>query len=239
MIFPISAGDYQAGLNTAAATLTALLAREKLGQGQFVDISKIDVLANNFAHQYVTTYIYRGVSGTRRGHHGGYFYYPCGCLPCKNGHVILIAPQLSQWIRFVEMMGTPEWTKNPRYRDRRKMNEEYPDEADAMLIPWLKEHTKEEIFSLSLQNHLPFAPVWNISEIVNSEHFKSRDFFCNINHSEAGNHLFPGAGYKLSQTPLGVKKPAPLLGQHNEDIFVDRLGYSQTDVVKIQQYEVI
>jgi len=51
---------------------------------------------------------------------------PCEIFPCKDGYVSLIAPQIEQWLRFVEVLGTPGWTKEPRYRNRRAMAEDYP-----------------------------------------------------------------------------------------------------------------
>ena len=237
--FPITVGDYQAGISAASGSIVALIAQNKTGKGQQVSISEVEALADDHAGQYLITYIYRGVSGNRRGHHAGYFYYPCSCLPCKDGYVVLIAPQVAQWIKFVELMGKPEWAENPRYRNRRAMFEEYPDEADALLAPWLREHTKEEIFSLSRENHLPFAPVRTMDEVVNDPQLRVREFFHSFSHPEAGSIEYPGAAYKLSETPPVFESPAPRLGEHNREILCGRLGYSEEELVKLQEYGVI
>jgi crotonobetainyl-CoA:carnitine CoA-transferase CaiB-like acyl-CoA transferase len=239
LIFPVSAADYQAGISAAAASITAVLCRGRIGRGQHIDISEVEVLANDHAGQYVVAYIYRGVSGTRRGHHAGYFYYPCSCLPCKDGYVVLMAPQVAQWIKFVELMGNPEWSQNPRYRNRRAMFEEYPDEADGLLLPWLKEHKKDEIFLLGLNNHLPFAPVKTIDEVMNAPQLKVREFFWNSRHPEAGMLKFPGPAYKLSRTPSTLKRPAPRLGEHNRQVLCGDLRYSEEDLTKLREFGVI
>jgi len=239
LIFPISAGDYQAGVAAASASLVAVLVRRRIGRGQHVNISEAEVLADDHAGQYLIRYIYQGVSGNRRGHHAGYFYYPCSCLPCRDGYMILIAPQSGQWIRFVELMGNPEWSQKPRYRNRRAMFEEYPDEADALLIPWLKKHDKEEIFALSRENHLPFSPVRTIDEMVNDPQFKEREFFCSLSHPEVGTLQYPGTAYKLSKTPARLERPAPYLGENNREILCGRLGYSEDELIKMKEYGVI
>jgi crotonobetainyl-CoA:carnitine CoA-transferase CaiB-like acyl-CoA transferase len=119
------------------------------------------------------------------------------------------------------------------------MFEEYPEEADALLLPWLREHTKEEIFSLGLKNHLPFAPVRTIDEVVDDPQLKERQFFWNCHHPEAGLHKYPGAAYKLSRTPPILKRPAPCLGEHNREVLCKRLGYSEGELVKLREYGVI
>ena len=239
LIFPISSGDYQCGVAVASSSLVAALVRRKIGEGQHASISATEVLADDHAGQYLIRYIYQGVSGNRRGHHAGYFYYPCSCLPCKDGHMVLIAPQLSQWIRFVELMGNPEWSENPRYRNRRAMFEEYPDEADELLKVWLAKHDKAEIFDMSRENHLPFAPVQTIDEVVKDPQLRARKFFSGLSHPAAGRLRYPGAAYKLSRTPARLRKPAPCLGEHNHEILCKRLGYSEDDLKRMKEYGVV
>jgi len=233
LVLPLFQTYYQAGAAAAGATMSALLAREKTGQGQRIDISEVEVAANNLVGQHLTTYIYRGLTGIRRGHHGGYFNYPCSCLPCKDGYICLIAPQVAQWKRFIEMMDTPEWSKEPRYRNRREMAESYPDEVDAILIDWLKDYTKEEIFSMCLERHVPFGPVRRIDEVAADPQLEARNFWVELDHEEAGRLKYPGFGYELSGTPARLEKAAPRLGEHNREIFNGLLGYSSAELDKI------
>jgi CoA:oxalate CoA-transferase len=233
LVLPFFQTYFQAGAAAAGATLTAWLARDRIGRGQNIDISEVEVSANNLVGQHLTTYIYRGLTGIRRGHHGGYFNYPCTCLPCKDGYVCLVAPQVAQWKRFIELMGAPEWSKEPRYRDRREMAESYPDEVDALLIEWLKKYTKEEIFTMCLERHIPFGPVRTIDEIARDPQLEARGFWVELDHPEAGRLRYPGSGYEMSKTPVKLEHPAPLLGEHNQEILVGRLGYSEEELRKM------
>ena len=235
LVLPYFQTYYQAGAAAAGATLTAWLARTKTGKGQHIEISEVEVSANNLVGQHLTTFIYRGLTGIRRGHHGGYFNYPTACLPCKDGFVCLVAPQVAQWKRFIELMGTPEWSKEPRYRNRREMAESYPDEVDAFLIEWLKKYTKEEIFAMCMERHIPFSPVRTIEEVAKDPHLEARHFWTALEHPEAGRLQYPGAGYELSKTPVSLESPAPCLGQHNREILVDRLGCSEEQFQKMME----
>jgi crotonobetainyl-CoA:carnitine CoA-transferase CaiB-like acyl-CoA transferase len=238
LMMPLSMGAYQAGASAAGASLVATLLARQSGEGRFVDISEVEVLANNHVGTHLLNYIYRGVGGIRRGHHGGYFYYPCACLPCKDGHVCLLAPQSTQWIKFVEIMGTPEWSKEPRYRNRRKMAEEYAEEVDALLLPWLRERTKEEIFSLAMTHHLPFAPEKTLDEVAGDPQLADRKFYYLLSHPEAGTLSYPGAAYEIDGSSR-ESHGAPLLGEHNTQIYGDGLGYSKREQERLREFGVI
>jgi len=239
LALPLSQGGYQAGISAASAILIALFAREKMGKGQHIDISEVGVWAGLHVGVYVLTFIYIGVTGIRRGTHGGYFIYPNEILPCKDGYVLLNCPQLAQWVRFLELMGNPEWTKNPRYRNRRAMHEEYPDEANALWIPWLKEHTYEELFQLCMENRIPLAPIYTISDLVNHPHLKECNFFVELDHPQAGRLKYPEGPCKFSKTNWELERPAPLLGEHNEQILCQRLGYSKEELIDLEKAGVI
>ena len=232
-------GGYQAGVSAAIGVMTALLACRKTGEGQYIDISEVEVLATLHMAQNILTFLYRGITGIRRGVHGGYFLYPCSILPCKDGYVSLIAPQKEQWERFLDLMGNPSWAEDPRYQDRRAMNEQYPDEADELIIPWLKSYTKEEIFQLAQKNRIPIAPVYDIGELVDHPNLEQRNFFTEIDHPRAGRLRYPEGPCIFSETNWNTKRYAPLLGQDNEEILCERLGYSRGELSILKSEGVI
>jgi CoA:oxalate CoA-transferase len=236
---PSSQGSYQAGASAATAVVIALLARKRIGEGQHIDISEAEVWANLHVGAYVLTFLYRGITGIRRGTHGGYFRYPNEILPCKDGYIALNCPQLEQWTRFLDLLGNPEWTQNPRYRDRRAMHEKYPDEVNALLVPWLKEHTMEELFQICLKRRIPLVPIYHINDLVDHPHLKQRNFFVELDHSEAGRLRYPLGPCQFSKTNWKMERSAPLLGQHNELIFCQRLQYSSQELAELTAEGVI
>jgi CoA:oxalate CoA-transferase len=236
---PLSQGSYQAGVSAAIGIMSALFARKKTGEGQYIDVSEVEVWATLHMIQATLTFLYRGVTGIRRGIHAGFFLYPGTVLACKDGFINLTAPQLEQWIRFLSLMGNPSWTQNPRYRNRRAMHEEYPDETDALLRPWFKEHTQEEIFQMCQKNRIPFSPIYTVAELVNHPHLKERKFLVEIDHPKAGKLQYPEGPCKFSKTNWSLERAAPLLGQDNESILCGRLGYSKEELTDLRRSGVI
>ncbi|MBI2907502.1 MAG: CoA transferase [Chloroflexi bacterium] len=236
---PLSISDYQAAMAATSGILLAVFYRDRSGEGQFVDIAEADVMATIQREGVWPAYFSLGKVHKRDGHRRSGHLYPHTILPCKDGHMCLIAVEGRQYKRFIEIMGNPEWSNNPKYRDRWKISEEYADEVDALLAPWLMAHTKQEIFQICLENRIPFAPVRTIDEVVNDPHLKARHFFAEIDHPEAGMLKYPGMPYQFSSTPMQVSRPAPMLGEHNELVFCDRLGYSKQDLAVMRQEGVI
>ncbi len=78
-----------------------------------------------------------------------------------------------------------------------------------------------------------------MKDLVNDEQLAERDLFVEIDHPEAGKFKYPGAPYKLSANPWAVRRPAPLLGEHNEQVYCQMLGYTRQDLVKMRQAGVI
>ena len=81
----------------------------------------------------------------------------------------------------------------------------------------------------------PIAPAYSAEDLLNSEHLKERDFFVAIDHPKTGKIMYPSAPYRFSETPWAVERPAPLLGQHNEEVYCGRLGYSKEDLTKMRE----
>ena len=240
LALPLSQGDFMTGLAATASTLMAVLAREVTGRGQLVAVEGVAVLAGLISLLYfLPTFIYRGVAGKRKGKRGGEAYFPNTLMLCKDGYVCLYPLQMDQYLRFLEMIGNPEWQNEPRYRSRRAMAEEYPDEAEALVAPWFLERTKEEIFKLCMEHKVPCAPVRTIEDVVRDSHLQERGYFVEMDHPVAGRQVYPGSAFRLRRTPGGVDSPAPLLGQHNIDVYCGRLGLSQYEVGRLRMAGII
>ena len=102
-----------------------------------------------------------------------------------------------------------------------------------------KDRTKEEIFHAAQEWRFPWTLVQTPEEIVKCPQLESRDFFIEIEHPKTGKVKYPGALCKMSETPWQAKSPAPLLGQHNEDVYCGKLGYSKEDLVRLREQGVI
>ena len=221
---PLYQASYLAGVGAAFATVTALIARDFSGQGQSVDIAEAQVVSALLTGYHLPTYIYRGIAGSRSGNRMRLGLFPNCVLPCKDGYVCIDAPQLEQYQRFLSLMGDQPWTEVPRYRNRRAMSDEYPEVAEALITPWFMEHTKEEILHLCLEHRVPCVPVRTFDEVLSDPQFNVREYFQELVHPQAGSLRYPGPPYRFSATECRYVRPAPALGQHNEEVFCGELG---------------
>lgn len=239
---PLSVGHFMAGVAAGIATVLAVLARLATGGGQYIDISEAECHNSFFTGVLANSFIYYNRKRTRSGHRTP-FPYPYTVLPCKDGYMSMIAVQGYQWKRFLEIVGNgsvPEWYENdPRFKDRMRAGREYADELDMLFAPWLEARTRQEIFESCRKNHVPFAPVRTIDEVVNDRHLNERGFFVELAHPKVGSLKYPGPPYRLSKSPWRLKKPAPLLGQHNEEVYCSRLGYPKHDLSALRGTGVI
>ena len=222
---PDRQAGYLAGLGGAYAAIVALLARESnlsddndFAGGQYIDVADSGVISTLLTGYHLPTFIYRGIAGSRSGNRMRLGLFPNCVLPCRDGYVCIDAPQMEQYQRFLNLMGDPDWTENPRYRDRRAMSDQYPEEAESLIAPWFMEHDKAEILRLCLENRIPCAPVLTMDEALELSHLHQRGWFVESEHPQAGGYRYPGAPVRLHGSPCRVVRPAPLLGQHNADV---------------------
>lgn len=234
----LSQSHYQSGSMGAAATMGAVFSRMATGLGQHVDISEADVWATIHLGHGVHLGVFEGRKSIRSGHRT-ISVYPWCILPCKDGYMCLIAIQGYQWKRFLEAMGEPEWMGDERFRDRIMMAWQYADEVDSLVETWLVDHTKEEIFRMCREGQITFAPVRDIDEVMNDPHFAERGYFVEMDREYVGTLKYPGAPYQLSETAWRLAKPAPSLGEDNEEIYCKRLGYSREELVRLRRGGII
>jgi crotonobetainyl-CoA:carnitine CoA-transferase CaiB-like acyl-CoA transferase len=237
---PLHQGHHQAGLMAAIAIMLAAINRDKTGQGTFIDQAEADAWATVHIGIGIQAFVEEGRIRQRSGHYSPHRPYVDAVLPCKDGSVCIDTPQKRQWERFMGILGNPEWMNDPIFEDRIKTTNEHHEEADKYLSQWLTGHTKEEIFKSLQDARVPAAPIRTVEELVQDEHMQQRGFFLELEHPAAGKFKsYPGACYKFSKTPSRIKDAAPLLGQHNEAIYCNKLGYTREDLARWKKEEVI
>ena len=229
---PAHAADFMTGLTAAVSTMSEVVARQSKGAGRHIDISAQEALAS-VTRQELAFCLCEGLYPTRqigRKRRGGILY------PCKDGHVcIWIGPH---WQKLVKMMGSPDWTQTELFQEF-ELREQHMEDFNRLIEVWTKEYTMAEIDRMGAEYGVPVSPVRTAKELVADEQLAQRDYFTEIEHPVAGTFKYPGAPYKLSATPWEIKRPAPLLGQHNEEVYGQLLGYSWQELDKMSKTGVI
>lgn len=226
-------GEYEAAINAAGATMAALFVRPAVGCGQHVDCSKQEALMM-LNRNVLGRYAVEGVVEDRRSRQ----YDAGGIYPVKDGYIMIMPMEEHQWRGVVHMMGDPEWANDERFKTRQDRGQ-YRDEINAHIIKWMLEHTREEVYQLGQANGVPTGPFYSPKEVLQSEQLKSRGFFIEFNHPVAGRVKMPSGVCKLSKTPISIDSPPPLLGEHNNKIYCERLGYSKEELIKLRDAGVI
>jgi len=232
--FPARLFSFQAGLSAAAGTMGALYRQSLTGLGEHLDVSEQDSVAQNLAFSLLH-YCYGKMIPSRTNRLN---MAPAHILPCKDGYVSIGLIQEVQWQHFLEVMGSPDWGDNELFKDMMS-RAQYWDGLKPLIMDWTMEHTKEEIFRTCQGNNVPVGALYTTKDILNSKQIASRGFIVEIEHPETGKLKYPGVPYRFSEAPQEAPVSAPLLGQHNEEIYCHRLGYSKLDLVKLKEANVI
>ncbi len=227
--------DFAAAATAALVTMFAVFNRRKNGVGEHIDISELEVVANQ-GRCWMSGWLNDGMKEGRMRFKRQLPWIP---LRCKDGYVYFCLMMESQWDGFRSMIGKGiDWATGELYANRWTRNANW-DSLEPAIKEWMLEHTKDEIVREGQEKHFPVGVVNTAKDVVESEQLAFREFFVEVDHPEAGQMKLPGLPYRLSESPWRVRLPAPLLGQHNEDVFCQRLGYSRTDLVRMRQAGII
>ena len=231
-----------AGQNALVATMSALLYAEDTGEGQHIDIS-IAEYATNILENALMQYSYSGVEYSRVGNRG-YGRAAWGIYPCQDGYVGIIAGPDQRWPQVAQIMEREELA-DPRFASRQGRLI-HADEVDALMLPWLLDHDKVDIFKAGQEEGLGFSYVATMQDILEMEQLRERNYFVPLDHPVAGTFKYPGPPIspQLFKDASGhmdsawVYRRAPLLGEHTQQL-LEELGYSQPDIDEMKAGSVL
>lgn len=223
--------SYQAAaIQAAFSILAALCLRLTTGKGQWLDISAHEVMAAQ-NHEQIMRYSTRSDIGGRTG--SQHSAAPARIFPCKDGYVHICVLRPNHWRSFLDLVGNPEVLQGEMWDDsfQRRRNH---DLIDPFTVEFTKNRTKTEITTLCQARGIPCTPVNSPEDFINDPHIKSRFFTTEVEHPVIGKHTYLGSPFRLSRTPCCVNRPAPLLGQHNQEVYCGELGYSNIELEELR-----
>jgi len=231
---PANLFSFQAGLSAAAATLSSLFHQNASRLGEQLDVSEQESVIQNL-NAATARYSYGNqiISRTDVG-----AYAPVAVLPCKDGYISAAFVEEPEWRRFVEVMGHPEWADNELFKDF-TTRAKYWDALRPLILEWTMQYTVEEIYRRSQERGVPLGPVRTANQILKDKQMATRGFFIEIERQNTGKLMYPGVPYRFSEIQQEKPVGAPLLGQHNEEIYSGRLGYSKRDLMKFMEAGII
>jgi CoA:oxalate CoA-transferase len=222
-----SASQYKGGLAGFTGTMAAFYYAQKHGIGQHVDISLMEcIVASHF--QAIEQYSYTGTIQKRNR--------TMLAFPVKDG-IVQFNMQPHHWPKMTQMIGMPELTQNPKFNttEQRRIHAE---ELETILLSWMLDHTTKEVYELGQSIGLPVGFAATTADLFEAEQYKDRGFLVEIDHPLVGKLIYPGSPFKIDGLGWNNNR-APLLGEHNNEIYCQKLGYSKNDLVVLRQNGII
>ena len=214
---PLRAGGYQseylAGWSAALASMIGVFCRDTYGHGQMVDVSAMEAVADHIRANFAMfSHEISQLPESRLKNHFPWIW------ECRDGYVSASFVLPHWWDALKELMGRPEWADSEEYSDVKDLIEK-ADDVGPLISDWLKQYTRRELFETLQPVGVPCFPVYSVSEVIGSRQYVEREFFVPQNHPVAGEIIQPGAPVRMSGTPWRLERPAPSLGQHNDEVF--------------------
>ena len=229
--------DYLSGLYGAYGVLLALRARDKSGQGQYIDIALHDGIfrfLDEFAAVYSKTGYVRERNGTETDSSVPHSHYATGdgkwvAIACTNDKM---------YQRFVKVIGNLELADEERFGTRKKRVVER--EAINRLVTQLTTSLpRDEVIARCCDGDVPCGPINSIADIFEDEQFTIRDTLMRVKDDRIGELAVQGVVPKLSETPGKIKHLGAEMGAHNRAIYIDGLGLSEEDFATLRKEGVI
>jgi crotonobetainyl-CoA:carnitine CoA-transferase CaiB-like acyl-CoA transferase len=212
--------DAAGGLAIAMAAELGLMARKRTGAGQHLEISFVENFLGLIGN-VVLDQTYNRRTQPSLGNRD----YECvqGCYPVagKDRWIVLTVPDDRAWAGRCAVIGAPQWAGlTPSKRMKRH------DEVDRAIAAWSKAHERDSAVDHLRRVGVLAGPVLDDADAYTDPHLQERSYFLTMSHAEAGTHAYPGFPYRLASGTQCVRHPAPLLGEHNEYVYRELLGYS-------------
>ena len=223
---------YIAGINAAVATLAATFPRLTTGNGQHVDVCATECMASHLV-QAIPYYNYMGAIKGRRPIRGSGIEE---LMPARDGYVVPSIQGSQPWSVFTDLIGE-EGLRDPKF-ETGPGRIEHGEELKALLEQGLQKWDRKPLFQASGERRLVFGMAQDAGDLVECPHLDSRGFFVNVDHPIVGANRYPGLGPVISDQEFKIEKPAPLLGQHNWEIF-NQLGFKRKELTLLRSNGII
>jgi len=238
-----SYGDPNAGIHGAFAVLAALYNRERTGEGQYIDLSQWECAMAPLGES-ILGYEMNGREPIRDGNRDPQMA-PHGAFRCRDMAEQMLGRSIDMWVaiavaddaefaRLAASIGNPGLASDPRYSSlgARKLNE---DALEAILSRWTAMLDAREAETILQRAGVTAAICATNKDLDESEHLASRGYYVALDHPEIGRRKHAGIPWIMSATPCAVRAPAPMFGEHTDEILTDLLGYSADEVTHMHK----
>ncbi len=233
--FPTPIADLTAGIYTALAIVSALFAREKTGQGQGIDTALLDSQVT-WLSNLASNYLAAGELAKKLGnaHPSIVPYQP---FPTKDDWIIVAVGSERLWKSLVEILEWPELGDDPRFAAN-KDRLAHRDELVPMLAKCFRQKSSQQWLENLAAAGIPAGPILSPEAALDDAQLLARGMIVELEHAAIGVYRTLGNPIHLSGTPVSYRRPAPMLGEHNEEI-LGELGYPPNEIKRLRNAGII
>ena len=228
-------GDTGTGIHCAVGILAAYVQRLETGQGQKVEVSMQDAVVNLTRVAMLGHYL-TGKPVERRGNRilgmAPGDIYPCA-PEGPNDFVYLTVSSEEMWESLLRVIGRADLVGDPRYASA-SARSKHAEEVHSLVAAWTKTKDKFAVMKVVGEAGVPCGAVLDTGDLLANEHLKQREMIVTIDHPQRSAFTMPGCPVKLADSPVRVQ-PAPLLGQHNAEVYGALLGLSAADLAGLKE----
>lgn len=230
-------GDVLGGMNLTIGILMALHARTITGKGQRVDVSLVDSVVSS-----LETGLQRYMASGKQPELMGNRYasaYPYDAFRASDGRFVIGCANDKLFGALCSVIGRADLLLDPRFESNIQRCEHYM-ELKPEIEDWAVDHTIEEAVDLLLAAGVPAAPIYDLKHVVENEHIAgAREMLVEVTHPVIGRMKVNGNPVKLMSTGAVIEMPAPTLGQDNEDVYRELLGYTPEQIEALKAKKII
>jgi len=241
---PVKAGpavcDFLAAVHLFGGIMSALLHRERTGEGQLVEVSMHEAAVVALASALGAFMDGDGGVPERTGNrHPALAIAPYNVYPTRDGFVAIFTASERHWHSIARVLGREDLLDNPDYAST-PSRAAHMDEIDALVEAWTRGRGKDEVMAELTLAHVPCAPVRTTAEVVHDPHLKARGHWTEVDHPRRGKTLVPNSPIRLhGSAPGRVERPAPLLGQDTDRVLAELLALGSEELAALHARGVI
>ncbi len=230
--------DHIASKQATVAVLAALDYRRRTGKGQFIDMSQIESAACLIGESYLDYTINKRVqkpTGNRSAHSA-----PHGCYRCK-GHdqwCAICVDTEDEWQNLCNVMGMPELVNDTKFANLTNRLKNV-DELEKIIEAWTINFDPEVVMHMMQSAGVAAGMAQRAVDTIADPQLKHDNAIVEVDHPVAGNRLYPNMPWSISNMEFCESAPAPIIGQHTEEICRDVLNISQDDINRLTEEKIL
>ena len=230
--------DYIAGGQAAAAILAALFYRAMTGEGQYIELSQAEAAASVLGVSFLDYFVNGQVPLPKGNRHNQFAPYNCYRCRGEDSWCVIEVFNEEEWKRFCQAIDRPHWTTDVRFKDNSGRLQNV-DELDDNIENWTRQHTPHQAMRILQSFDIAAGAVQNGEDMYYDLQLRARGYMIEQNLPFLGNTTFGGVPLRLSSGQVEHPRQAPVLGEHNNYVFRELLGFSQKEMNDLIKAEII